>query len=163
MGEGVGVGTAPEAFPTGSALGSPLLAPSLRARPAGLIWPRTANGQRLRTSKAVPPNPPRPLRGHLGCIYGEGTHFLSPRDLLLSRLAGVQVEPRLPSPSSPSPPPSPHIQVPVPLWPMYWDPGVVFGLRRVTFFSWKSGGQRSEGGRWVGSQDSGAVERVAGG
>lgn len=30
-------------------------------------------------------------------------------------------------------------------------------------FSWKSGGERSEGGCWVGNQDSWAVERVAGG
>lgn len=150
MGEGGGVGTVLDASLTGSSRGSPLLAPQPPARLAGLIWPRTANGQRFGTSKGVPPNPPRPLRGHLGCIYGEGTHFLSPRDLFLSCLVGVQVEPPLsnPSPLSLSLPSSPHILVLVLLWQMCWDPVVVFELDQVTGFLVKSGGQGSEGGYW---------------
>lgn len=79
-----------------------------------------------------------PCEATSAVFMGRGPIFLFPRDLLLSRLAGVQVEPRLPRPSPPSPPPSPLIPISVLLWRMCRDPGVIFGLRRVTLFLGKA-------------------------
>lgn len=78
--------------------------------------------------KGCPAQSAAPPARPLGLYLWGGDPFSLPQRLL-SRLAGVQVEPRLPSPSPLSPPPSPHIPVLGLLWRMCWDPGVVFGFR----------------------------------
>lgn len=163
MGEGGGVGTAPDAFLTGSARGSPLLAPSLRARPAGLIWPRTANGQLLRTSKGVPPNPPRPPARPPRMYLWGGDPFSLPQRLTLVAPCGSSSGTTAPQALTPIPAPFPPHLGPGPPLANVLGPRCDLWAPQSDPFSWKSGGERSEGGCWVGSQDSRAVERVAGG